>query len=80
MIFSPMIVEDGRRLLISNRHVPFLTINKGDFLLPNRPTFGQEQEQGSTRVASVQKKTRSSKRVKAGDDKQAFHFQIGTGF
>lgn len=39
LIFSPMIVEDGRRLLISNRHVPFLSVNTGDFLLPNRSTF-----------------------------------------
>jgi len=68
LIFSPMIIEDGRRLLVSNRHVPFLTVNRGDFLLPNRPTFTDPD--GSTRVASTQKKGRSSKRVKAGDDKQ----------
>lgn len=42
LIFSPMIVEDGRRLLISNRHVPFLAVTTGNFLLPNRPTFGDE--------------------------------------
>jgi len=78
MIFSPMIVEDGRRLLISNRHVPFLTVNKGDFLLPNRATFGEEQ--GSTRLASAQKKTRSSKRVKAGDDKQDVYSRSAVEF
>jgi hypothetical protein len=68
LIFSPMIVEDGRRLLISNRHVPYMTVNRGDFLLPNRASFG-ESDSGSTRVSSSQKKTRSSKRVKAGDEK-----------
>jgi hypothetical protein len=62
-----MIIEDGRRLLISNRHVPFLTVNRGDFLLPNRPTFSDPE--GSTRVTSTQRKGRSSKRVKAGDEK-----------
>jgi Patatin-like phospholipase len=67
LIFSPMIIEDGRRLLISNRHVPFLTVNRGDFLLPNRPTFSDPE--GSTRVTSTQRKGRSSKRVKAGDEK-----------
>jgi hypothetical protein len=67
LIYSPMIVEDGRRLLISNRHVPFLTVSRGDFLLPNRPTFSDAE--GSTRVTSTQRKGRSSKRVKAGDEK-----------
>src|SRR5262245_37755222 len=65
LIFSPMIIEDGRRLLISNRHVPFLTVNRGDFLLPNRPTFADPE--GSTRVAATQQAARSRKRVKAGD-------------
>jgi hypothetical protein len=68
MIFSPMIVEDGRRLFISNRHVPFLTCSRGDFLLPNRPTFGQEQtEAENTKVSQVQAKGTATKRRKAGE-------------
>ncbi|MEZ6142319.1 MAG: patatin-like phospholipase family protein [Zavarzinella sp.] len=42
LIFSPMVVEDGRQLLISNRYVPYLTVNQGNFLLPNGPEFGSE--------------------------------------
>ncbi len=32
MVFSPMLVEDGRRLLISNLDLDFLTMNIGSFL------------------------------------------------
>jgi hypothetical protein len=34
LIFSPMLVEDGRRLLISNLNLPFLAGSEGAFLLP----------------------------------------------
>lgn len=68
MIFSPMIVEDGRRLFISNRHVPFLTCSRGDFLLPNRPTFGQEQTTSeNTKITQIQAKGTATKRRKAGE-------------
>jgi hypothetical protein len=33
LIFSPMLVEDGRRLLISNRNLPFLAVSEGHLLL-----------------------------------------------
>lgn len=69
MIFSPMIVEDGRRLFISNRHVPFLTVSRGDFLLPNRPTFGQDDPSptASRKVTSIQAKSTATKRRKQGE-------------
>jgi hypothetical protein len=70
MIFSPMIVEDGRRLLISNRHIPTMTVNRGDFLLPNRPTFGDEnaapKAETTTRVAANSGKG-PNRRRKQGD-------------
>ncbi len=34
LILSPMLVEDGRRLLISNLRLPYLTQSHGSFLLP----------------------------------------------
>lgn len=70
MIFSPMIVEDGRRLLISNRHVPFLTVNKGEFLLPNRPNFGAEgpSSGASRKVTNSQSKATSKRRGRVGED------------
>jgi len=33
LIFSPMLVEDGRRLLVSNLQLPYLTASKGRFLI-----------------------------------------------
>lgn len=36
LIFSPMLVEDGRRLLISNLYLPFLTENVGETLSTSR--------------------------------------------
>jgi hypothetical protein len=68
IIYSPMVIEDGRRLLISNRHIPFMTVSYGDFLLPNRPNFGQEQPNtdGSTRVQQNQMKGRPTRRRKQG--------------
>ena len=36
MIFSPMIVEDGRQLLISNLNLPFMTHARGNLLSPGK--------------------------------------------
>ncbi|HVK07589.1 MAG TPA: hypothetical protein VM597_02315 [Gemmataceae bacterium] len=56
LIFSPMMVEDGRRLFISNRHLPFLTVNRGEFLLPNgpAPTDAAPATVASPRVKAAQ--------------------------
>jgi hypothetical protein len=37
LVFSPMLVEDGRRLIISNRQVPYLTRAEGSMLLGRMP-------------------------------------------
>lgn len=82
MIFSPMLVEDGRRLLISNRHVPFLTVSRGDFLLPNRPqgSLVSGVEEVSKRLDENQTKTRSSKRGKGGDEGETVYARSGIEF
>ncbi len=41
LIFSPMLVEDGRRLLISNLYLPFLTENAGETLSTSREGVGR---------------------------------------
>lgn len=35
LLFSPMLVEDGRQLLISNLNLPFMTNSMGELLHPN---------------------------------------------
>lgn len=40
LILSPMLVEDGRLLLVSNLYLPFLTENRGSFLTPDEPPTG----------------------------------------
>jgi hypothetical protein len=37
LVFSPMIVEDGRRLIVSNRMLPYLADAEGSLLLGKRP-------------------------------------------
>ncbi len=65
LIFSPMIVEDGRRLMISNRHVPFLTVYRGEFLLPNSENFGTtptpSSDGGSRKLKQAQSQTATRK-------------------
>ncbi len=82
MIFSPMLVEDGRRLLISNRHVPFLTVSRGDFLLPNRPQGSLQPgtEEVSKRIDENQTKGRSSKRSKSGSEGEDVYARSGVEF
>jgi hypothetical protein len=41
LVFSPMFVEDGRRLLISNRKVAYLTRAEGNLLLGHSPASKQ---------------------------------------
>ena len=41
LIFSPTLVEDGRRLLISNLYLPFLAENEGE-VLPEQPSQDDE--------------------------------------
>jgi hypothetical protein len=50
LIFSPLLVEDGRLLLISNLYLPFLTENVGWSASPTRPV----QSQGSATAGAGQ--------------------------
>jgi hypothetical protein len=80
MIFTPMIVEDGRRLFISNRHVPFLTVSKGDFLLPNRPNFGQEQPETGRNITTMQTQVTQKRRRKQGEGSEDVYSRPGVEF
>jgi hypothetical protein len=80
LIFSPMIVEDGRRLFISNRHVPFLTVNRGEFLLPNGPEFAGPQASGGSKLEDNQKKSKAVGRGRAGTDDQDVYSRPGVEF
>ena len=80
LIFSPMIVEDGRRLFISNRHVPFLTVNRGEFLLPSVQNFAGPAAAGGPASRRAMEKSTTLNRPRAGTDDDDVYSRPGVEF
>lgn len=78
LVFSPMIVEDGRRLLISNLNLRFMTISDGSYLLqraqPEAAPAGKAERAGAARRAPLDG---SGKRSSRASPNQAQQFPPG---
>lgn len=79
LIFSPMLADDGRRVFISNRHVPFLTVNRGEFLFPaSGPGFAAAADGGPTPAIDPTKPPAG--RGRTGTDEQEVYSRPGVEF
>ena len=73
LVFTPMQIEDGRRLIISNRRLPYMTFSLGNFLQEPHST---DQSDGTSRAKQIRDEGNilqdaTSKNIDSGNNKRS---------
>jgi hypothetical protein len=72
LIFSPMIVEDGRRLLVSNLQLPYITASKGRLLIEEGAPPASPESEPATSQRTRHFYTRAVPQPKQGAAKHLY--------